>query len=172
MSQTKVLGIKEDLQETQTTEQRVITFRLNEELIGIDIKSVIKITKSFDITPVPKTPHFILGVMNLRGNIIPIVSLKEKLGIPETKDENSDEFTIVVIDTELGYIGVIVDKIEGATVIDKNEILPPPMNSVGIDPEFLKGVVMTSEARKELLILLDVSKIFNKESLDKEGRKC
>jgi len=165
MSETKVLGLKEEFQESQSTEQRVITFRLNEELIGIDIKSVIKITKSFDITPVPKTPHFILGVMNLRGNIIPIVSLKEKLGIPEFEQKDLDELTIVVIDTEIGYIGVIVDKIEGATVIDKNEILPPPMNSVGIDPEFIKGVVMTSGIKKELLILLDVSKIFNKETL-------
>lgn len=165
MSETKVLGLKEEFQESQNTEQRVITFRLNEELIGIDIKSVIKITKSFDITPVPKTPHFILGVMNLRGNIIPIVSLKEKLGIPEFEQKDLDELTIVVIDTEIGYIGVIVDKIEGATVIDKNEILPPPMNSVGIDPEFIKGVVMTSGIKKELLILLDVSKIFNKETL-------
>ncbi len=165
MSETKVLGLKEEFQESQNTEQRVITFRLNEELIGIDIKSVIKITKSFDITPVPKTPHFILGVMNLRGNIIPIVSLKEKLGIPELENKNLDEVTIVVIDTEIGYIGVIVDKIEGATVIDRNEILPPPMNSVGIDPEFIRGVVMTSGNKKELLILLDVSKIFNKEIL-------
>ena len=165
MSETKVLGLKEEFQESQSTEQRVITFRLNEELIGIDIKSVIKITKSFDITPVPKTPHFILGVMNLRGNIIPIVSLKEKLGIPEFEQKDLDELTIVVIDTEIGYIGVIVDKIEGATVIDKNEILPPPMNAVGIDPEFIKGVVMTSGIKKELLILLDVSKIFNKETL-------
>ncbi len=165
MSETKVLGLKEDFQESQNTEQRVITFRLNEELIGIDIQSVIKITKSFEITPVPKTPHFILGVMNLRGNIIPIVSLKEKLGIPELEGKNLDELTIVVIDTEIGYIGVIVDKIEGATVIDKNEILPPPMNSVGIDSEFIKGVVMTVGSRKELLILLDVSKIFNKEIL-------
>jgi purine-binding chemotaxis protein CheW len=165
MSETKVLGLKQEFQESQNTEQRVITFRLNEELIGIDIQSVIKITKIFDITPVPKTPHFILGVMNLRGNIIPIVSLKEKLGIPELEEKSLDELTIVVIDTEIGYIGVIVDKIEGATVIDKNEILPPPMNSVGIDPEFIKGVVMTSGTKKELLILLDVSKIFNKETL-------
>ena len=171
MSETKVIGLKEELQGTQDLEQRVITFRLNKEFIGIDIKNVIKITKSYDITPVPKTPHFILGVMNLRGNIIPIVSLKEKLGISEEEDNhNKNEFTIVVIDTEIGYIGVIVDKIEGATVINKNEILPAPMNAIGIDTEFVKGVVMTKGPQRELLIILDVSKIFNKETI-KEGKK-
>ncbi len=166
MTETKVLGIKEEHFEENSSERRTITFRLNDELIGIDIKNVIKITKSFDITPVPKTPHYILGVMNLRGNIIPIVSLKEKLGILEKEEKDVDELMIVVIDTEVGYIGVTVDVIEGATVINKNEVLPPPMNSVGIDPEFIQGVVMMKKENPELLIILDVSKIFNKEILN------
>ncbi len=172
MTETKVLGIKEEHLNEDSSERRAITFRLNDELIGIDIKSVIKITKSFDITPVPKTPHYILGVMNLRGNIIPIVSLKEKLGIPEKEERDIDELMIVVIDTEVGYIGVTVDVIEGATVINNEEVLPPPMNSVGIDPEFIQGVVMIKKENPELLIILDVSKIFNKEILNKEEGRC
>ncbi len=158
----EIVGIKEIYEKPVTKEQRLIAFKLGKELVGVDITSVVKITKTTDITPVPKTPGYILGVMNLRGNIVPIVTLKGKLGLPED-EEIPEEKLIVVVDTELGYIGCLVDQIDGAIVINTDEILPPPMNSIGIDPEFIRGVVMIERNIKELLIILDISKIFKKE---------
>ncbi len=158
----EIVGIKEIYDEPVTKEQRLIAFKLDKELVGVDITNVVKITKTTDITPVPKTPDYILGVMNLRGNIVPIVTLKKKLGLPEDR-EIPEEKLIVVVDTELGYVGCLVDKIDGAIVINTDEILPPPMNSIGIDPEFIKGVVMIERDVRELLIILDITKIFKKE---------
>ena len=153
----QVVGIKE-LKEEISREERIITFRLNDELIGVDINDVTKITTDVEITPVPKTKPYILGVMNLRGNIIPVVSLKKMFDL-EGQEESLESATVIVVETELGNIGISVDKIEGAVKIIPEDIQPPPMNAVGIDPEYIKGVVMLNN---DLLILLDIGKIFNK----------
>lgn len=153
----QVVGIKE-LKEEISREERIITFRLNDELIGVDINDVTKITTDVEITPVPKTKPYILGVMNLRGNIIPVVSLKKMFDL-EGQEESLESATVIVVETELGNIGISVDKIEGAVKIFPEDIQPPPMNAVGIDPEYIKGVVMLNN---DLLILLDIGKIFNK----------
>ncbi|RMA97508.1 chemotaxis protein CheW [Hydrogenothermus marinus] len=155
----QITGIEEIKEET-VQEERIITFKLNEELIGINIEDVTKITTDVEITPVPKTPIYILGVMNLRGNIIPVVSLKKMFNF-STQEENIESATILVVETELGQIGISVDNIEGAVKIHATDILPPPMNAIGIDPEYIKGVVMLNE--EKLLILLDVKKIFNRD---------
>ena len=157
-TEMQVLGIK-TVEEEIIHEERVITFRLNEELVGIDINDITKITKDVEITPVPKTKNYILGVMNLRGNIIPVVSLKKMFQL-EDKEEDYDHPVVIVVETDLGQIGVTVDNIEGAVKISPDDIQPPPMNAIGIDPEYIKGVVMLTE---ELLILLDIKKIFKKE---------
>ncbi|RUM50475.1 MAG: chemotaxis protein CheW [Hydrogenothermus sp.] len=157
-TEMQVLGIK-TVEEEIIHEERVITFRLNEELVGIDINDITKITKDVEITPVPKTKNYILGVMNLRGNIIPVVSLKKMFKL-EDKEQDYDHPIVIVVETELGQIGITVDNIEGAVKISPEDIQPPPMNAIGIDPEYIKGVVMLSN---ELLILLDIKKIFRKE---------
>ncbi|WP_297452739.1 chemotaxis protein CheW [Persephonella sp.] len=163
MSELEVLGLRE-IETEISNEERLITFRLGEELIGVNIKDVIKITKDIEITPVPKTKPYILGVMNLRGNIIPVVSLKKKFNLQSPEVEKP---TIVVVETELGHIGITVDKVEGAININPRDIQPPPMNSIGIDPEFIDGVVMieTEDGHKELLTLLNIKKIFRPENL-------
>lgn len=161
MAQMEVLGIKEQANLSIKNEERVISFKLNDELIGIDIKKIIKITKDLDITPVPKTKEYILGVINLRGSIVPVVDLKKMLNLPDKASEK--ENFILVIDSKLGHIGLVVDKIEGANSIEPDEVQPVPINSVGIDSKFLTGVVIAKNeesGEKNLLILLDIDKLF------------
>ncbi|NPA54349.1 MAG: purine-binding chemotaxis protein CheW [Aquificae bacterium] len=164
MSEMEVVGIKEVTAE-KSTEKRLITFKLNDELIGIDIINVVKITIDMDITPVPKTKDYILGVMNLRGNIIPVVTLKRKLELPETYTPTRN--TIIVVETDFGNIGLLVDKVEGALNVDPENVQPPPMNSIGIDPEFIEGVIMFPKENedKELLTILNIKKIFKADNL-------
>ena len=163
MNEIEVLGLNEPTQEQYKEEYRVIAFLLNDELIGIDIKNVIKINKRLDITPVPKTPDHILGVMNLRGNIVPVVNLKKMLALPNDNDENQ-EF-ILIIDSAIGNIGLLIDQVVGAITIEKKEIQPAPINSLGIDSKYITGVIITKEeyGDKNLLILLDIDKLFFKE---------
>ncbi|MRI83739.1 MAG: chemotaxis protein CheW [Nitratiruptor sp.] len=163
MRDIEVLGLNEPLEDQFKEEQRVIAFLLNEELIGIDIKNVTKISKRLDITPVPKTPDHILGVMNLRGNIVPVVNLKKMLGLPNA-DQSDQEF-ILIIDSAIGNIGLLIDQVVGAITIEEEEIQPAPINSIGIDSRFITGVIITKEeyGNKNLLILLDIDKLFFKE---------
>ena len=163
MHEIEVLGLNEPLEDQYKEEQRVIAFMLNEELIGINIKNVTKISKRLDITPVPKTPEHILGVMNLRGNIVPVVNLKKMLGLPN--DEEKDQEFILIIDSAIGNIGLLIDQVVGAITIDEEEIQPAPINSLGIDSKFITGVIITKEeyGSKNLLILLDIDKLFYKD---------
>ncbi len=161
MNEIEVLGLNQIPDNEFKEEKRVIAFLLNGELIGIDIKNVTKITKKLDITPVPKTPEYILGVMNLRGNIVPVVNLKKMLNLPQTEDESD---FILIIDSNIGNIGLMIDQVVGAITIEEEEILPAPINSIGIDSKFITGVIVTNEeyGDKNLLILLDIDKLFQK----------
>lgn len=168
MKDIEVLGLSEDIEESLKEEKRVIAFLLNEELIGIDIKNIIKITKRLDITPVPKTPEHILGVMNLRGNIVPVVNTKKMLGLPHA-EENNQEF-ILIIDSSIGNIGLMIDQVIGAITIEDDEILPAPINSIGIDSKYITGVIVTNEEmeNRNLLILLNIDKLFQKNDAENE----
>jgi len=168
MKEIEVLGVNEHIDEGLKEEQRVIAFLLNDELIGIDIKNVTKITKKLDITPVPKTPEYISGVMNLRGNIVPVVNLKKMLNLPKADVSNQD--FIIIIESSIGNIGLMIDQVVGAITIDGYEILPAPINSIGIDSKFITGVIVTNEEDqdKNLLILLDIDRLFVREQSDDE----
>ncbi len=168
MKDIEVLGLNEQLEENLKEEKRVIAFLLNDELIGIDIKNIIKITKRLDITPVPKTPEHILGVMNLRGNIVPVVNTKKMLNLPNA-DESDQEF-ILIIDSAIGNVGLMIDQVVGAITIEDEEVLPAPINSIGIDSKYITGVVVTNEEMedKNLLILLNIDKLFHKNDSEHE----
>ncbi len=168
MGEMHVVGVKElEKMQAVSDEIQVVAFRLNDELIGTHIEKVVEITKNKDITPVPKAPKFVIGVMNLRGKIVPVVTLKEKLGLKDTSDYEGKELRIVIVDTDLGEIGIVVDEIVGALRINKEDIQPPPLNAIGIDTAYIKGVVQLDT---DLLVLLDIDAIFNKEEEDKKKK--
>jgi purine-binding chemotaxis protein CheW len=99
--------------------------------------------------------------MNLRGKIVPVVNLKEHLGIKFTIPEDIYEKNkIVIIDTPKGEVGIIVDQIIGSIKFPESDILPEPIGTIGIDVKFIQGVVQLD---KELLIILNIETIFNQE---------
>ncbi len=156
-----VLGVEELIGEVHEKEIQVIAFRLNEELVGVPIEQIIEITNNRDLTPVPKAPSFVIGVMNLRGKIVPVINLKEHLKIPyEIPEDIYQRNKIVILETPKGEVGVIVDEIVGSVKFPESDILPEPIGTVGIDVKFISGVVQLD---RELLILLNVESIFNQE---------
>ena len=156
-----ILGVEELIGEVKEKEIQVIAFKLSEELVGVPIEQVIEITSNKDITPVPKAPSYVIGVMNLRGKIVPVINLKEHLGIPFTIPENIyQENKIVILETPKGEVGIIVDEIIGSIKFPEDEILPEPIGTIGIDVKFISGVVQLDG---ELLIILNIESIFNRE---------
>ena len=156
-----ILGVEELIGEVQEKEIQVIAFKLSKEFVGVPIEQVIEITSNKDITPVPKAPSYVIGVMNLRGKIVPVINLKEHLGIPFNIPENIyRENKIVILETPKGEVGIVVDEIIGSIKFPEDEILPEPIGTVGIDVKFISGVVQLDG---ELLIILNIESIFNRE---------
>ncbi len=156
-----ILGVEELIGEVHEREIQVIAFRLNKELIGVPIEQVIEITTNRDLTPVPKAPSFVIGVMNLRGKIVPVINLKEHLRIPyEIPEDVYRKNKIVILDTPKGEVGVLVDEIVGSVKFPEGDLLPEPIGSIGIDVKFITGVVQLDG---DLLIVLNIESIFGEE---------
>ncbi|WP_456398029.1 chemotaxis protein CheW [Desulfurobacterium sp.] len=157
----KKLEIEEIVGMTVSREIQVIGFKLNDELVGIPIEEIVEITTDKDITPVPKSPEFVLGVMNLRGKIVPVATVKKKLGIKEeVASELFKKNNIIILDTDYGEVGITVDEIVGSLRFTEDDILPEPTGTIGIEIKHIKGVVQLDS---QLLIILDTKTIFSKE---------
>lgn len=151
------MDIEEKTQE-ESGEIQLVSFLLEEEEFGADILMVQEIIRMQPITRVPNAPHFVEGVINLRGKVIPIVDLRKRLNVTTTKDTRKTR--IIVVDVEGKITGFIVDSVSQVLRIPKNTIEPAPSIVVaGIDSEYITGV---SKLDDRLLILLDFTKILTK----------
>ncbi len=137
---------------------QVVGFKLGDEEFVLDILKVQEIIKLVDITPVPNSPDFVEGVINLRGKVIPIVSLRKRFGFEDKGKDSRTRIIVVEIDKKL--VGFIVDHVTEVLRIPSSTIEPPPPLVSKIGSEYLKGVGKLDE---RLLIVLDVDKILNSE---------
>jgi purine-binding chemotaxis protein CheW len=138
-----------------------VTFKIDKETYGIDIHRVQEIIMMQEITQIPHAYNFVEGVLNLRGNVIPIVDLRKRLNFEPI--EYGRNTRIVVVKIEDKIIGIIVDKVEEVTELSTDSIEPPPAMLSGIGREYLKGVGKRGD---EIIILLDVDRIFSVEELE------
>lgn len=143
----------------QKQEEQLVVFQLGNETYGVDIAIVREIIRMQSITPVPRTPDFVEGVINLRGKVIPVIDLHKRFELP-CGDETNDTRIIVV---EVGEItvGMIVDSVSEVLRIASESIDPPPhVISSGVNTAYLRGV---GKLEDRLIILLDLQKILHKE---------
>ena len=134
-----------------------LTFFLSERSYGVPVSSVREINRMTQITPVPRTPVFISGVMNLRGKIIPVIDLRKRFGLPA--NEHSEQSRIVVVEVHGRVIGFIVDRVSEVLRINSKIVEPAPPMACSVDSDFIAGV---GKLEDRLLILLDLQKLFNK----------
>ncbi len=143
---------------------KYLTFRLDHEEYGIPILTVVEIIKMMDVTPVPRTPSFVRGVINLRGKVIPVVELREKFGMDRTDD--TDETCIIVVkvegrETEM-EMGIIIDTVSEVLDINAREIEAPPEFGTACDTEFILGMAKTGASVK---ILIDINRVLRPDEL-------
>ena len=154
-----VLAKTDDVAKNRKYKVNILEFLsvyLENELMGIPLTKVVEITKIKDIVPVPFSKSYIKGVINIRGEILAIVSLKEKLGLTENRESQR----IVILETKFGKVGVIVDEIYGVIKVKENELEPNPM--LGKYGEYFKNVAQVGDS---ILIIIDIDKIFDDEEL-------
>jgi purine-binding chemotaxis protein CheW len=139
-----------------TREIQIVVFQLAKESYGIDIAKVQEIKAMSPITAVPRTPAFIEGVINLRGQITPVVNLHTRFGLP--KAEYTKETRIIVVNMEGGErVGLIVDGVSEVMRLPEESIEPPSELVATIDSDFVRGIAKVSDER--LVILLDLDKL-------------
>ena len=132
---------------------QVVSFDIGTEEYAVDILEVQEIIRMVEITPVPKAPYYVEGVINLRGKVIPIVDLRLRFGLSAA--ERTKETRIVVVDVSRIILGLVVDSVSEVIRIPSSLIEPPPNGKQG-GAEFHKGV---GRVDGRLLILLDLNRL-------------
>lgn len=151
--------------ETNTTSgQQYVTFSLGEELFGVEVTRTREILSMTPVTRVPQTPDYLLGVINLRGQVVPVVDMRLKLGLPAGK-ETADTCILVVevqIDGEVITVGALADAVREVLDIRTDQIEPPPRLGTRLKTEFISGMGKIDD---QFMILLNIDRIFNSEEL-------
>jgi len=135
---------------------KVVTFLLSNEIYGIDIMQSQEIIKMQPMTPIPNSLDFVLGVINLRGKVIPIIDLKKRFNLMSSEEAYAGIIIVKLRDT---VVGITIDKIVKVIDIPVSKIQPPPTMIAGIGKEYISGVARTSE--EQLIILLDIDKLLS-----------
>lgn len=146
---------------------QLVTFQLGEELYGVDIMDVKEIVKVRKVRPIPNAPYYVEGIINLRSEIIPVISLHKRFQIKKLNiDENSEDFEggFIILNIDDNKIGIIIDKIARVVTVDTSEIKAPPQMISGIGTEYIHGVIRQDD---RYLIMLDIRRLFNAKELQK-----
>jgi len=134
------------------------TFYIGDALCGMDILKVQEINKLMDMTHVPQAPAYVMGILNLRGQIVTIIDLSKKLGLGAIEFDESSRNIIVNADNE--HVGLMVSRIGDVVEADWQRVEPPPANIGGVQGAFFKGVFKMQD---RLIGILDVDRVLAEE---------
>ena len=137
---------------------KFLTFTLGNEEYGVPVLKVREIIKVMDITQVPQVPDYVLGVINLRGKVIPVIDLRRKFGFPAT--EHTERTCIIVVDVDLAsmrvMMGVVVDTVSEVLNVTEAEIEETPEFGGRVTTAYLLGLAKVKDSVK---ILLDLDRV-------------
>jgi len=134
---------------TQEAKRQFLSFRLGDQAYAIGIEHVREITGMQRFTPVPDVPTFVRGVINLRGTIVPIIEVRQRLGLPPF--EYTNRSCIVVVDLEGASVGLLVDSVQEVANIPQRQIDPPPRFDTSPTAKFLEGIGKVGEDMRFIL---------------------
>lgn len=134
--------------------EQAVVFSLAGELYGLDISRIQGIIRVPEVTKVPRAPDFVEGVINLRGDIVPIVDLRKRFGRP--LEDHTADTRIINVEMDADLVGLIVDSVEEVLNIPAEVIEPPPDLVTSADSPYLRGIAKIED---RLVILLDLDEI-------------
>jgi len=139
---------------------QLVSFMLADEEYGVEVLKVREIIRMPTITKMPNVPQHVEGIINLRGKVIPIISMRRRFNLME--NENNSQTRIIIMDVVGSLTGFIVDSVSEVIRIHGSEIQPPPsmVISGGVSQEFITGVYNHAE---RLLIIMDIDRMFSDE---------
>ncbi len=139
---------------------QVINFQVGGDEYAVDIRSVREVTGLHEITQLPNAPPFVKGIINLRGEVIPVIDLREKFGIAQARYD--DLTNIIFIELEGKVIGVVVDRVSHVIRLSSADISPPPPLIGGLSGRFVTGV---AKLERGLVVILNMAKILTAEEI-------
>ncbi len=142
-----------------------VTFQLEQETYGINVMQVQEVLRYSEIAPVPGAPNYVLGIINLRGNVVTVIDTRLRFGLQTT--EVTDNSRIVIIESEQQVIGILVDSVAEVVYLKTSEIDSAPNVGTDESARFIQGV---SNRDGELLILVDLDKMLTDEEWDEISR--
>ena len=141
-----------------------LSFTICSELFAVNVTKVLEVLQQQNVTKVPNAPNFIKGIINFRGEVVPVFESRSKFNLAERAADES--FVIIVLDlssdNEVYRIGAIVDKVQDVIAISNEEIKPVPAMSKDFNTAFLQGIYKQNE---RFIMLLDVEKVFTSSEL-------
>ena len=144
---------------------QLLTFLLDKEVYGTDSGQIQEVLEYRKVTPVPRTPDFMLGVINLRGNVVPVADLRRQFDM-NIIDMTVDTCIVIVdvtVDGERTPMGILVDAVQEVITLRPEHISPPPRIGSRIDTRFISGMGKRDE---EFIVILNLPRVFSKNQLE------
>ncbi|MUK36047.1 chemotaxis protein CheW [Aliivibrio fischeri] len=159
MSQVNEVEIRKDQVNDEVLQW--VTFQLEEETYGINVMQVREVLRHTEIAPVPGAPGYVLGIINLRGNVVTVIDTRSRFGLMQ--GEITDNTRIIVIESERQVIGILVDSVAEVVYLRSSEIDTTPSVGTEESAKFIQGV---SNRDGNLLILVDLNKLLSDDEWD------
>ncbi|HPQ25223.1 MAG: chemotaxis protein CheW [Chromatiaceae bacterium] len=137
---------------------QLVTFRLKDESYGINVMQVQEVLRVSEIAPVPGAPGYVLGIINLRGNVVTVIDTRTRFGLPTT--ERDDASRIVIIESDQQVVGILVDSVAEVVELRQSEIDSAPNIGNDESSRYIQGVASRDE---DLLIVVDLNKLLTDE---------
>ncbi len=132
------------------------TFRLGDEIYGINVMQIREVLRHTEITPVPGAPNYVLGIINLRGNVVTVIDTRKRFGL--APGDTDDQTRIVIVEVDSQVIGMLVDSVADVTYLKQSEIETTPNVGNEETSKFIQGVCNKDE---ELLILIELERMID-----------
>lgn len=137
---------------------QLVTFRLKDETYGINVMQVQEVLRVSEIAPVPGAPGYVLGIINLRGNVVTVIDTRTRFGLPTT--ELDDSSRIVIIESDQQVVGILVDSVAEVVELRQSEIDTAPSIGSEESSRYIQGVASRDD---DLLIVVDLNKLLSDE---------
>lgn len=147
---------------TDNQQMQCVTFTLEDETYGINVMQVQEVLREIEVAPVPGAPHYVIGIINLRGNVVSVIDARTRFGLPSR--ESTDLTRIIVIEVQQHIIGILVDSVAEVIDIKRSEIETAPNVGTEETSKYIDGVVSRDD---KLYILVDLNKLLSTEEWQK-----
>lgn len=146
--------------QNNSTSLQCVTFTLEDETYGMNVMQVQEVLREVEVAPVPGAPDYVLGIINLRGNVVSVIDARTRFGLQPK--ESDDMSRIIVIEAQQQILGILVDSVAEVVDIEHDEIDTAPNVGNAETSKYIDGVVSRGE---KLLILVDLNKLLTQSEM-------